>query len=177
MASAESRARMPSGAFQRASDTSGAYKGDGSHCFSFRGRPRFRKLCSRPQAAAVRACRGNGIRNRSRMLLGGVRGAKRDRCAFHRLARGANRANPSPPPPPLPRHPACPPNPPGLSRPACPPRHPQSRLLLPFVPPCLNALVPAKKIPFFGQIPPPATNTLWIAARPPLLLLFGGDVL
>jgi len=52
------------------------------------------------------------------------------------------------------RHPACPQNPPGLSRPARPPRHPQSRLLLPFVPPCLNALVPAKKIPFFGQNPP-----------------------
>jgi len=156
MASAESRARMPSGAFQRASDTSGAYKGDGSHCFSFRGRPRFRKLCSRPQAAAVRACRGNGIRNRSRMLLGGVRGAKRDRCAFHRLARGANRANPSPPiatPRPPPRHPAYPQTllapPAQLAHPATPnPDFPS--------PSCLRALMPwclQKKSHFSAKSP------------------------
>ena len=80
---------------------------------------------------------------------------------------GPTPRHPSPPPPP--RHPAYPPSPPRPARPFRPPSHPQSRSLLP--------LVPAKKKVFCGQIPPPATNTLWIAARPPLLLLFGGDVL
>ena len=124
--------------------------------------------------------RGNGVRNRSGMLLAGVGGGKRNRCAFHRLACGANRANASPPiatPRPPPRHPACSPSPHGPSRPSRPPRHPQSRLLLPFGPSRPNAFVPSQKTTFFGQIPPPASNTLRIAARPPLLLLFGGDVL
>ena len=50
--------------------------------------------------------RKNGVRNRSRLLLAGVRGVKRDRCDFHRLACGANRANTSPviATPPGPRH-------------------------------------------------------------------------
>jgi len=85
--------------------------------------------------------------------------------ASHAVRIGPTPRQSSPPPPPPPRHPACPPNPPGLSRPARPPRHPQSRLLLSFVP------FP-KKNPIFRPNPPAGDEYLMDsgpAAPPPLV--------
>ena len=111
------------------------------------------------------------------------------------------------PPPPIPTSPplrACiknhisPPNPPPPSntpqKAACPPlpllfrateRGPKSSgpppaphlTLTPYPSPPRARPPPRKKSHFSAKMPPPASNTLWRADRPPLLLLFGGDVL
>jgi len=99
--------------------------------------------------------RGKGVRNRSRMLLAGVRGAKRDRCAFHRLACGANRPNASPvmatPPAPAPS-PGLPPKP-SWPLPPLPPTPP--RPLTPFVPPPSPANASPRRHPSAMQATPP----------------------